>query len=357
LRSETRPPAIPSSDPLRRLAVAFVSAGLVLAAAACGVHTADSESGPQFPPGPSFDHASHLDKGIECIDCHEDFEDEAEAGMPEWDFCMECHEDLDEEREEGKKLADLFMDPDGNPRWHNVTKQDEDIIFSHATHVSAEVECSECHTGIEQSQRVAFDLRQDMDDCMTCHAERETSNECATCHVTIGPDWKPPSHSRLWMTLHGQEVRMGGAPDGITDDCALCHTQTMCADCHRTQPPRDHKESWRRGGGHGIAASMDRARCQTCHEVHSCRACHENARPRSHRGSWGGRRSRHCLSSCHEPLRPGAGDGCGVCHMGTPSHDRAPAKPGWHTADMDCLLCHSPLSHADNGQNCNSCHR
>jgi hypothetical protein len=71
---------------------------------------------------------------------------------------------------------------------------------------------------------------------------------------------------------------------------------------------------------------------------------------------WGGKRSRHCLN-CHQPLRPDSPDGCGVCHKGTPSHDRAPRQPGWHTPDMQCLLCHSPLPHADNGQNCNACHK
>ena len=340
---------------VRLLASAALALALSIGVAGCGLHADDP--GPQFPPGPVFGHASHLDKGLECLDCHEDAEEEAEAGMPDFDFCLECHEEMDEERPEGEQLADVWLDPDGTPRWHNVTAQIDDVVFSHAVHVAKDVDCADCHTGIEQSERVAFDLRQDMDACMTCHAQSDAPNECATCHETIGPDWQPPSHARMWMTLHGQEIRMGGAPDGIEDNCQLCHTQTTCADCHRTRSPRDHRESWRRGGGHGIAASLDRVRCQTCHEVHSCRACHENARPRSHRGRWGGSRSRHCLSSCHEPLRPGSGDGCGVCHMGTPSHQRAPTKPAWHTPDMDCQLCHTPLRHADNGRNCNACHR
>ena len=157
-----------ATDSLRRVAVICTAFGLLASmglVVGCGLNTADSE--PQFPSGPVFDHASHLDKGLECIDCHEGAEDEDEAGMPEWDFCLECHEDLDEERGEGEKLADLFMDPDGTPRWHNVTAQDEDVIFSHTTHVASDVACGDCHSGIEQSMRVSFDLRQDMDDCMT----------------------------------------------------------------------------------------------------------------------------------------------------------------------------------------------
>jgi hypothetical protein len=35
----------------------------------------------------------------------------------------------------------------------------------------------------------------------------------------------------------------------------------------------------------------------------------------------------------------------------------APKKPSWHRADFQCLLCHDHLKHADNGTNCNTCHR
>ena len=337
-----------------RLALVAVTLAM-LVTAGCGFDEGGS-AGPEFPPGPRFNHSSHLDKGLECVDCHETAEDEAEAGMPNFEFCMECHEEMDEERPEEERLSTMWLDADGNPRWHNVTAQSDEILFSHSSHVARGVECSECHTGIEASERVGFDLRQDMNDCITCHTSRDAPTACETCHEEIGPDWKPPSHSQLWTTRHGQEIRMAGTPEGLEDDCSLCHTPTMCADCHNTQAPRDHTQSWRRGGGHGLASSMDRTRCQTCHEVHSCIACHENARPRSHRAMWGGKRSRHCLN-CHQPLTPDSPDGCGVCHKGTPSHDHAPPKPGWHTADMQCLLCHTPLSHADNGQNCNACHR
>ncbi len=336
----------------------FLAAALVLGAAllaGCGGVASPHAAAPEFPDGPAFDHAKHLEKGVECLDCHEGADEAAKAPMPTLEICMECHEELEEDKPEEERLAATWVDEAGKPRWHAVMALPDEVIFSHASHAAKKVECTDCHEAVTKSRRISYDLRLDMQDCVTCHAERNAPGACETCHHEIGRDWKPPSHARLWMVRHGQEVRRGAAPETITDDCSTCHTETSCTSCHRAREPRDHTETWRRGGGHGLAASLDRERCQACHEEPSCIACHAEARPRSHRAGWGGRRSRHCLN-CHEPLAPDSPDGCGVCHTDAPSHALAPPKPDWHRPDMECALCH-PAPHADGGRDCNACHR
>jgi cytochrome c3-like protein len=340
-----------------RLALGFIA---VWAVAGCavfgqlgdfGAAPRVAETGP--PPGPAFDHEAHLEKGLECIDCHEGAEDDELDIMPDLEFCMECHEEFDEEKPPQKRASAWVKEKDGDPEWRRSEAFSDAIVFSHIPHVAgAELDCTECHEGIEEATYYRRDQWMSMAACMKCHEEQQAPNDCALCHPTIGPDQKPDNHDRLWGTLHGQIARQDD-PQTLSEDCSLCHSQNECTTCHRAEAPRDHLQSWRRGGGHGIAAALDRTRCQTCHEVQSCDSCHQTARPRSHRSMWGSPRSTHCYG-CHEPV---SSQGCGVCHRGTPSHDAAPRQPSWHTPDMQCRQCHTPLRHADDGTSCNRCHR
>ena len=276
--------------------------------------------------------------------------------MPPRETGWEGHEEIDEDKPPEKKIDAFAKTPGGPLVWGNVTKVPDEVNFRHDRHAKAKVACKDCHTGIEESSRVTPEVAVDMDECMACHTQRKAANECATCHSAYGTEaWKPKSHDRLWTTLHGQVVRRNAPPNSRAEDCSLCHTQNDCASCHRSEPPRDHTNAWRTGGGHGLAASMDRDRCQACHEVHSCEQCHLENEPRSHRAGWGSPRNRHCLN-CHLPLRHGAPEGCGTCHTGTPSHSEAPRMPPWHRPDFQCRLCHAN-PHPDNGQNCLLCHR
>ncbi|MCG3133288.1 MAG: hypothetical protein HMLKMBBP_00413 [Planctomycetes bacterium] len=310
----------------------------------------------------AFSHKFHLSRGTTCEDCHEGTETKDRAPMPALEFCMDCHEEIDAEKEPAKTVAAFLDKKSGKPEWSRVTAQPKDIVFSHKTHLAGKkTACADCHRGIEESDAVSKQLFTDMDACMACHASKGATNECATCHSDMGPGWMPPSHQRAWDVMHGQAVRRG-APQGRLEDCALCHTDTTCRSCHSTQPPRDHTETWRAGGGHGLSAALDRERCQTCHQADTCNECHTSLRPRNHRGSWGAPRNAHC-NGCHVPLASsGAEDGCSVCHRGAPSHASAPRMPQNppHTPSMQCRQCHDGrprLRHADNGMNCLSCHR
>ncbi|NOT29445.1 MAG: hypothetical protein HOP15_03245 [Planctomycetes bacterium] len=124
-------------------------------------------------------------------------------------------------------------------------------------------------------------------------------------------------------------------------------------------PRRSRCGSWRTRWplrAHAVLGRVDRAACATCHEPALCDRCHAEVQPLSHRGaSFGGTLSTHCLT-CHFPLQ---GEGCATCHKTTTSHAFGSPKPSWHTPAMDCRSCHGsslPLSHVDNGSNCNLCH-
>ena len=309
----------------------------------------------RFGFGPAryeFSHRQHVQvEELECVICHEDaFTDDA-PGMPYLDTCLLCHEELDETEPEERRVETLF-DADEEYVAALYSELAGELVFSHALHVQADLECSACHRGIDANERLGPGIGVDMAACIDCHATRGIPRGCADCHTEIDAAWRPPSHDRNWELLHGAASRV--CDPGSAADCAQCHTESECADCHLADPPTSHTNAFRRVT-HGFEALLDRDSCATCHEPDSCETCHADTRPRDHVGRFGGTKSRHCLG-CHFPLRT---NGCVTCHEGTPSHLLAAPKPDWHTPAMNCRQCHGvteALPHVDKGDDCNACH-
>lgn len=333
----------PRATGLALLAVALSAAGCVV-----------FQSLQQQPArgGSDFPHRVHVvDEGLECSDCHPSAADGDEAGMPSRAMCMLCHEASDESVPPEKRIERFF---DGDKLvLARVSALPEETIFPHGKHVSAGLECSVCHGAVGESERLEPGRPLAMDDCMSCHARSSVSNECATCHSTIGTDWMPATHEHSWLRVHGQAVR---ASRGETvDRCDLCHKESSCTGCHQEMAPSSHTEFWRRRG-HPAQAMMDRQSCAVCHRADFCDRCHRESVPLNHSPSFGSPLNTHCYS-CHLPLQD---NGCIVCHKGTPSHLSATPKPPNHFPGMDCRQCHGvqiQLPHVDNGDDCNICHR
>ena len=179
--------------------------------------------------------------------------------------------------------------------------------------------------------------------CQTCHDDGRTRQT------------PPPGHNQAWKRDHGVWIKkFGFKPDS---ECRLCHTESHCSSCHQQEKPRNHTEFWRLKG-HGLAVGLDRSSCLTCHRgADFCQRCHADTKPISHTAAWGSPSNRHCLS-CHFPLTSVGGEGCAVCHTGTPSHNLTPKQPvnALHVAGANCISCHTPLKHPENGISCTTCH-
>jgi hypothetical protein len=301
---------------------------------------------------PGFDHAVHVEgQGLECTMCHAGVEESDEPGMPPPTMCALCHEEGDESVPPEKR-PETFFDGD-TYRAQRLARLDEEVIFSHLTHVEAGAPCEACHGDMATSERVTPEVAVSMDDCMTCHEGLGQPNECSTCHSVLGTDVAPWTHDAEWMRLHGPIYR--SRSQATVDDCTLCHQESTCTTCHQAMAPESHTNYWRRRA-HGLNARMDRDSCTACHQSDSCNRCHEQARPMNHSGPWGSPQNTHCLA-CH------LGDteqSCSVCHQGAPSHALAPPKPPDHSPGMNCLMCHGvtqPLPHANKGDDCNACHQ
>jgi hypothetical protein len=298
----------------------------------------------------AFSHARHAQEGIECADCHS-LDAADHPGMPKLAACKLCHEAIDKEKPKERAIVNLF---DGDEfRAAMVTKLSGEIVFSHGKHVDSKIECASCHAGIAGNERIDDSVALRMEDCRSCHTQKNLVAECSSCHRTVRSDVAPATHAFAWRRLHGRTVRAESM--ATADNCKLCHQQSTCTSCHQSEPPDNH-DNYFRLRAHGLFARMDRQNCQACHRDDSCESCHQSTQPVSHVGSFGGTQSTHCLS-CHFPLQD---NDCATCHHSNPGHQTAAPKPPGHTAGMNCRQCHGhgqPLPHVDKGDDCNSCHR
>lgn len=333
----------------RRAVPALAVAGAFLVLAGCVLFQENGTTRRSY----AFNHRAHAAQDMACTDCHLGVESSDQPGIPGVGTCRLCHGELDQDKPADKKVEALYEGKDFKRSARGAVGSE--VIFPHLKHVAAGLECAACHGEVAQNEDALLLPTASMDACMSCHAAKNVSNDCATCHREIRADVRPPSHDGHWTKLHGSICRAGTEQSG--DRCTTCHQETSCASCHLTTPPANHTLQWRRAG-HGVSASLDRTSCQTCHAPSTCATCHEESRPRSHVGQFGSPRNNHCLT-CHEPL---AGEGCSTCHASAPSHALATPKPPSHTPAMNCRQCHlpggtqPPMPHADDGSNCNRCH-
>ncbi len=338
------------------ITVGVALGGLLALAVSC---TQAGEGALARASGHQFDHKAHLDRGVDCANCHGG-EDVQWKAMPALETCMECHAEIDGEKPPETRAA-AFYDEQGQGKWVHAVALDPERIFEHGKHAAKHPDCVACHQAVASSTALPSGTGLTMAACMDCHRQGnggEAHLACASCHREIREDVPPPSHRVGWRERHGRSA-IDRAAETMPEGCDLCHKRSDCDDCHRAEKPKNHTNLWRQHG-HAARASLDRESCQTCHTTDSCEACHRESEPRTHRGAWGPPFDRHC-NSCHLPLEQFGEEGCAVCHRGTPAHDAAPVRPGnppHMTTNPDvCRTCHMPMPHPDNGQTCLFCHR
>ena len=293
---------------------------------------------------PVFSHRNHVKKqNLQCNDCHTGSADGIQAGAPDPATCTACHE----ETEKYTAIADQLI-----KKWPRFRALPPDGKFSHKTHEDSGVKCEDCHRNVAKSNGITFSNMPTESTCLDCHKKRSGAAECSVCHQTINRDTPPQNHSQSWERFHGDSAR-----DPVMGErCVRCHQRNYCDSCHNVQKPLDHTIAWK-DFGHGTTAQIDRSRCATCHKSDFCVRCHSETPPMSHRGGWGPPLDRHC-NECH---LTGGVQNCTVCHGTRIMHRSAPTRPNTppHQLATDCRSCHHGflLKHADNGDNCKTCHK
>jgi Cytochrome c7 and related cytochrome c len=98
--------------------------------------------------------------------------------------------------------------------------------FNHSAHVKiVPGECTGCHKGLEQSDKVTKAALPKMEQCLVCHTKIDPPDSCVLCHV-VGPGLKPASHTPEWGDLHSNsKIEKTG--------CWVCHGKRFtCQGCH-----------------------------------------------------------------------------------------------------------------------------
>ena len=259
-------------------------------------------------------HDIHLENDVECADCHDGIESSAnafETHFPDMDVCADCH-DVDED----DTCASCHTDEDTAGEW--VRPKFGALLFPHAAHVEAGMDCAECHGDLSAGQPVIPTKAQ----CRECHETADNYADCRMCHAA-GKGLVPFDHLAGWDHRHGVAARFDD------QSCSECHGPSTCQECHSGDniEPMVHELGF--AYSHALQARGHEFECATCHqEPEGCVACHqaEHVLPRNHqRADWlsptnGGAHAveglfdiENCVA-CHDT---GASEpACAQCHGG-----------------------------------------
>ncbi len=257
-----------------------------------------------------FPHDYHIiDEELGCEDCHKNVEQSVavtdHALLPSKEDCADCHEDEIDEESEDSNCALCHTHSD-YPLTYPAKPERFGRDFSHTNHISQYSDCTHCHGGIntDDGSKPLFIWK---------------DKDCKACHESS----KPANHTLIWEKEHGFEMN-----SAVSENCALCHDDTFCDDCHKFQQftPLTHTTNYL--VVHGWEATAGSQECSTCHEPEEdCFSCHrqEKVMPMNHNfANWtglfldnGGDHSYaahdapELCQTCH---RPQSDDTCLRCH-------------------------------------------
>lgn len=141
-----------------------------------------------------YSHKAHVEKNIDCVECHPGAGASARATIPNIEVCGNiCHRtDLplltdpaeDEKYAEEQKLR-VYLAEGKRIRWGKVYRVDSHVYFSHVRHtVLARIDCETCHGDVAEMttpvQKQAVPIS--MGRCMECHEQQGVDNDCILCH-------------------------------------------------------------------------------------------------------------------------------------------------------------------------------
>jgi hypothetical protein len=129
----------------------------------------------------SFSHKQHIKIGLECSSCHPMAGSGEEAGIPTVADCMDCHQTIKIDSVAVKTLTSYYKDRK-EIVWIRVYRLPGFVFFSHKNHVTAKVDCEDCHGPVRLAEVVSKKRDMSMNFCVGCHRTRKISFSCNTCH-------------------------------------------------------------------------------------------------------------------------------------------------------------------------------
>ncbi|HUJ28469.1 MAG TPA: cytochrome c3 family protein [Myxococcales bacterium] len=277
----------------------------------------------------------------------------------------------------------------------------DEILFPHARHVQAQVDCIVCHESIFSAKTLSGKFLPDEGKCLECHRQEKRQNQCGFCHSNVEQAAHWPKRQPRLKFDHAAHVERS------KDDCTRCHSRLSeqrraaalsdghgaCASCHnhaddlrdarcnlchldllayRLKPVSEisHEGDFLRR--HALVAGAAGAACASCHDQNFCLDCHARTamttieaqmpdrpdRAFIHRNDFIGR---HPVEARADPVscqRCHSASSCETCHQlshvagGSPGA-RSPHPSGWSVPGSGAF--HGDAARRDI-QSCASCH-
>ncbi len=342
-----------------------------------------------------FSHGYHLQEvGADCEDCHVNVRTStalSDTLLPTMDACGSCHDVEDDDECETCHYEDVY---------EPFPADSIELNFNHKFHLeSQKLNCETCHKGLDKVNygKESSTVFPEMEQCATCHNnESVATNECSSCHIST-VNLLPDTHKEVNFLKNHKFAALQE-----DENCAMCHTNNFCEDCHvstnrlgvkntasdfftpfsphkfldntkQQQITTVHDLNYR--FTHGIDAKGKTKECQTCHQIETfCAECHDSKggdyalggfTPTSHLqpnfttigvGSGGGlhaelaQRDIESCASCHDTQ--GADPACILCHN-DPDGIKG-TNPRTHKADF-MMDTHGEW-HESMGAVCFNCH-
>jgi len=160
---------------------------LLLAVAAASGFVAGGEDAVDDPLA-DINHAIHIERDLECVDCHTGVEEHAPAGVPGIKICEDCHDDPEDaigRTANGKWILD-HIQRNEELWWPRLYALPDHVVFSHRRHVTlGGIACDRCHGNIASTTSLPDKpVRKTltMDGCMDCHTRTGADLDCLACH-------------------------------------------------------------------------------------------------------------------------------------------------------------------------------
>jgi hypothetical protein len=171
-----------------------------------------------------FNHRFHAGElQIECLYCHSGTDVSQTGIMPPVEICMGCHRVAGEGLEPIDALRGYWES--GTPiEWEWIYKLPEYVQFKHAAHVRNNVDCTECHGPVKETDRLYQWSPLTMGWCLECHRDTPAETDVATDY-TLTQRYPPPPmpEGRQPKGLYPTQISSEyGAWRGPID-CLACH--------------------------------------------------------------------------------------------------------------------------------------
>jgi hypothetical protein len=182
-------------DRLVRLHLPIVIGVAVLSAFITALVTTPVRRTPGYAPQQPIPFSHQLHAGsmrIDCYYCHTGVEISRHAGVPALSVCMNCHSVAAIEKPDIQRLRQHWTD--GKPlAWKRIHRLPDFVYFTHQAHVTAGIDCANCHGQVRQMPVVSQVVSLSMRSCLDCHrnahqlipgasAELVGPENCTACH-------------------------------------------------------------------------------------------------------------------------------------------------------------------------------